>query len=504
MTHRPGPLAHPADNPASRARGQSDLVLIGHDLRAALRDVLDGLQALDGVALDAGPRAQLGRARAAADTLAPMIEGALARAADAPLAMTCSTEPFALVALLDRIAARWSAAAAERGMTLEIDLAPGTPGLVVSDRLSLERILSNLVGNAVIHAAQGPVRLSVASGPAGGPAFTVTDAGPGFPARVLTPVTSFDLPADAAPGGGGRPGLGLFIASDLARRIGAHLMLSNLPGGGASARLALQAPARPVTPDNEPLPDLTGLHILLAEESASQRQATSALLQSMGARVTATRPGLAARALAQAGDVDAILLDAPPSQQGVEAVLAAIRATPGHAATVPLLAVIATDDAVAHAGLRAAGADGVIVKPVVCPAALGLAVLSLPAGRGQADDPDTACDPAPLERLVLLVGPAAAGDLCNRIRDDLMALRGGIARAASAPADAAALRRHAHGLVALSGTCGALGLHRSAQLLHERAERHGAGPDAALSARLEAGFADLLSRIGACAARFGP
>jgi two-component system, OmpR family, aerobic respiration control sensor histidine kinase ArcB len=509
MTHRNGTLSQAAEPGVALARRQTELFLWGHDLRAALSDMTAGLESLRQSNLPDLPRGHLDRARAAADTLAHLVDLALAQTLDAPLAMSCPPEDVALVQVLDRIEARWTAPAMERGRKLMVDLAPATPGVVVTDRISLERILSNLVSNAVIHADQGPIRVTVTPGQDGGPVFSIIDAGPGLPARVLARASTFDLPEPPTGLGEGqaRQGLGLFIARDLARRIGADLTLSNRPAGGVEARLALPAAALPVIPVVESLPDLSGLHILLAESSTSQGQAATALLQSLGARVTATADARTACDLACKGNVDAVLMGAHLPDLPGNAAISAIRRCPGPAGSVPVLAVTATADAETHAGLRAAGADGVLVKPIVCPVALGLAVLGLPFGRmaretapPPADEPlgfdPVACDPALLDRLILLVGPDAAGDLCDRICADLAALRGGIDRSSAPPVDTISLRRHAHGLIALAGTCGATGLHAAAQHLHQMAESRGTGPDAALMAALDAGFAALFGQIG--------
>lgn len=502
MTHRTGMQFQPAGDAVPGARRQTELMLIGHDLRAAMADVVAALQGMEVAGPPDTPRGQLHRARAAADTLSRLLDAALAEASDMPRPLSCPPETVALVTLLDRIEARWTAPAAERGLDLILDLSPDAPGVLLTDRITLERILSNIVGNGAIHATRGPVTLSVGTGPGGGPVFAVTDAGPGLPDRLLSRATADALPDVTATGAPG--GLGLFIARELARRIGADLALSNLPDGGACVRLSLPADALPVFPVVETPPDLSGLHILVAEDSTSQRQATTALLRSLGARVTATGDAAAACAIALSGGLDAMLLDATLT---AETTLAAIRGQPGATGALPVLAVTRQDDAATHARLRAAGADGVAVKPIACPVALGLAVLALPLGRSAAPDtegPDpTECDPATLERLMLLVGPDAMADLCARLRADLTGLRGGIARSSRPPVDAASLRRHAHGLVALSGTCGATGLQQAAQHLHQMAEAHAAGPDALLRARLDAGFDALLARIDACAAGIG-
>jgi two-component system, OmpR family, aerobic respiration control sensor histidine kinase ArcB len=488
MTHRNGTLARPAATGVEPVPPQIDLAHWAHDLRAAMADVTAALNGLQDTGLPDASRGRLHRACAAADAASRLLDAAFTQISDPALPGANPPDTVALVTVLDRIEARWTGAAADRGLDLTLDLAPATPGLVVTDPLSLERILSNLVGHAVARATAGPIHLRAAPGHDGGPVFSVIDAGPA-------------LPAD-----GMETDLGLSVARDLADRIGADLTLSNRPEGGAEARLALHAATLPAAFAAKPLPDLSGLHIVLAGDGSAQRQASTALLNAMGARVTATRDTTAACAVAQAGGVDAMLVAVHPHDRTGEGAIAAIRRLGGTTGAMPVLAVTTADDAATHARLHAAGADGILVKPILCPLVLGHALLGLPLGRQTGPqsygfDP-TACDPALLEKLILLVGPDAAGDLCNRIRADLSALRDGIARAAEAPVEAALLRRHAHGLIALAGTCGASGLHQAAQRLHHMADAQQTGPDAALMAALDAGFAALLARIGACADRF--
>ncbi|QYK43198.1 MAG: hypothetical protein KF887_08925 [Paracoccaceae bacterium] len=103
-----------------------------------------------------------------------------------------------------------------------------------------------------------------------------------------------------------------------------------------------------------------------------------------------------------------------------------------------------------------------------------------------------AFDPAPLNRLFALIGPADAADLTTRLKADLETMRRGIVTAFGPPPDVATLRRHAHSLIAVAGTCGATGLHRAALALQ-------AGSDATLHPELplliEACFDAILARI---------
>ncbi|MFN4157534.1 MAG: sensor histidine kinase [Gemmobacter sp.] len=511
MTRDAGDLFLPALSGDNAARQQAELLLLSHDLAAAVADVLSGLAMMRSDALPEADRMRLDQARAAGNTMSCLLDGMRDVLSNVPRPMSRPLEPLAITDLLDRIEARWAAPAAARGLALCLTYAPGTIGTVMTDPVSLERILSHLVGNAATHATRGPITLTVAPGPSDGPpVFSVTDAGPGLPPGLT------DRPAirEGGAGAAGDRGLGLFIARDLARRLGAELTLATGAEGGTEARLALPPEALPVIPVVETLPDLTGLNILLVERSTSQRQAISALLSLLGARVTATADPAAA---ATAKGVDAMLVDAalmeadtlrcpqrPPPSQPPSSRPPSSR--PG------VLALTTRTDPEGHERLRALGADAVLIKPCVCPVTLGLAILTLrattamrpepghlgsePQTRGTAGHDPLAFDPELLDRLLILVGPSARAELCGRIRSDLDALRHGIERAAAPPCDGQTLRRHAHGLIALAGTCGATGLHRIAQELHLRALEWAESPDPALLAALRRGHDMLMQRIG--------
>jgi signal transduction histidine kinase len=127
--------------------------------------------------------------------------------------------------------ARRIAAAHAPNATIEVV----TPGHAVADRRRLERVVGNLLDNAVRHGAP-PVVVRVDGG-----AVEVRDHGPGFPAQLLD-----DGPQRFWTGArerGGGVGLGLTIAAAHARALGTELQLANDPGGGALARIVLPVAA---------------------------------------------------------------------------------------------------------------------------------------------------------------------------------------------------------------------------------------------------------------------
>jgi len=118
----------------------------------------------------------------------------------------------------------------EERVRLEVDEVELT-----SDPRRLERIVANLVGNAVEH---GGGEVAVRVGRDGGPFVEVADRGPGIPREHLPHLFERFYKADAARSGGGT-GLGLAIAQENARLIGGRIEVWSEPDEGERFTLRL-------------------------------------------------------------------------------------------------------------------------------------------------------------------------------------------------------------------------------------------------------------------------
>jgi two-component system sensor histidine kinase MtrB len=108
--------------------------------------------------------------------------------------------------------------------------------IVTADPRRLERIVANLVGNALDHGGDGVV---VRVGRDGEHAFVeVADQGPGIPPEHLPHLFERFYKADRARSGPGS-GLGLAIAQENARLLGGEIQVWSEPGKGARFTLRL-------------------------------------------------------------------------------------------------------------------------------------------------------------------------------------------------------------------------------------------------------------------------
>jgi len=143
-----------------------------------------------------------------------------------------------LVPIIERVADRLSGLAERVGVVIELRL-PEAPVIAEVDPRRIERVLRNLVGNAVEHGEGRPVEVTLATDEAA-VAVTVRDHGvglkPGEERLVFNRFWRAD-PSRARQTGG--TGLGLSISVEDARLHGGWLEAWGEPGGGAQFRLTV-------------------------------------------------------------------------------------------------------------------------------------------------------------------------------------------------------------------------------------------------------------------------
>jgi signal transduction histidine kinase/ActR/RegA family two-component response regulator len=296
----------------------------------------------------------------------------------------------ALAPLFERVAAGAAAAAAAKGIRLRVHAAEAWAD---SDPVLLERILLNLVGNAVRYTREGGVLLGCRRR-GSGLVIVVADTGIGIAAEELPQIFgefyrgSAVAAGHAAEGGAGL-GLGLAIVDRLARLLGHRLGVRSRVGRGTCFTLEAPRVAAPAGPAPPPAPAdpgalrLEGRRVLVIDDDAAVREAMRLQLAAWG--ITAWLAADAAQALAivaQHGSPDAVLADLrlAGDASGLEA--AQVVRTACADAPPPVAMITGETDSARLAAARDGG-QPVLIKPLK-PAKLRALLEAMLGERGDA------------------------------------------------------------------------------------------------------------------------
>lgn len=215
---------------------------VSHDLRtplASLRGYLETLLLKEGSLAPEERRNYLETASRQSENLAALVselfELATLDARDAVM----NPEPFPVAELVQDVLHKFQLAAQRRQVCLRAELAPEIP-FVRADIGLIERVLANLIENALRHTPPGgSITLTVA--PGNGPvSICVSDTGSGIPRDELPFIFErfyrVDKSRDSKSGGAG---LGLAIAKRILDLHGSAISVQSAPGSGTSFRFDL-------------------------------------------------------------------------------------------------------------------------------------------------------------------------------------------------------------------------------------------------------------------------
>lgn len=355
----------------SRAKSRF-LAAMSHELRTPLNGILGYTQLLRADTPPATLQAErldtmLGAGRHLLDVINRVLEVSEIEAGRAPKQLA----PVAIAAVARQCVDLMRPGADSRGLVLGFATMPDVPEFVVSDATRLRQILLNLLGNAVKFTSAGAVTLRLRAEDAR-LVVEVEDTGPGISAESRSLLfQEFERIAATASAAMEGSGLGLAVSARLAALLGGSLGHNDNPAGGSIFWLHLPLPAAAAPPVAAPPPDLapyvtdtpSGLHILVVDDVAMNRDIAMAFLRAAGHHPVCAESGPAAIALCAAEQLDLVFMDVRmPGMDGLEA-SRQIRALAGAAARVPIVALTAQAFAEQIEACRDAGMGHHVGKP---------------------------------------------------------------------------------------------------------------------------------------------
>lgn len=345
------------------------LAVVSHELRTPLNGVMVVLQLLDDGSLSEAQRRHLMTAAASGETLIALVDAILEYARLEASTEALETRDFRLGQLIESAADLMRPQASSKGLAFELACDATVNISVHGDPVRLNRILLNLIGNAIKFTPRGGIGLTASAEQRDEHVLlhiSVRDTGigiaPDMHERIFEDFVQAD---DSIARRFGGTGLGLAIARRLTRLMHGVLTVASTPGAGSTFTLEVPlglaangiAQAAPPPPSRQ-------LSVLLVDDDPINREVGEAILKRLGHRTTIAGNGASAIELARDQAFDVILMDLHmPDMDGVEA---ASRIGKLDLPKMPrIIAVTADVSSSARERLAHAGIAKVVSKPIL-------------------------------------------------------------------------------------------------------------------------------------------
>ena len=362
---------------ASRAKGDF-LAHMSHEIRTPINAVVGMAHLALKTALTPKQHDYLEKIREAGRHLLNLVNDILDFAKIEAGKLELELATFDLGELIARINTMASLKAAEKGLSLNVDIDPAIPVRLTGDGIRISQILLNYLNNALKFTERGRVclraRLLGLDGSHCRIRFEVEDTGPGLSGEQMQRLfRSFEQADNSIARKFGGSGLGLAISKQLAEMMGGEVGVDSIPGQGCTFWVNLpvgiapaDSPMQDMQNDTETLvlqPGISGLRILLAEDNLLNQQIALELLEEFGVRIQVANNGREAIELLHRETFDCVLMDVRmPEMDGLEATRL-IRADAQFRA-LPIIAMTANARAEDRDECLGAGMNDFISKPV--------------------------------------------------------------------------------------------------------------------------------------------
>ncbi|WP_189640646.1 ATP-binding protein [Paramylibacter ulvae] len=457
------------------AKSAQDRPMITHDLQSAMSDVINGLKLIEIDELSGENQIHYDRACSASDTLQRMLAVLFDNLKGEKNDLATEIRAFELAKFVSDIQRRWHSRASAKQIEFKITSAPNLPEKIQIDRTALERILSNILENAIKFCDEGLVQLDIGINLDENLMFVVRDNGPGFSKEALNLLYEYKgRPENSAKSG---TGLGLHIVKRLVDQLDGTIDVFNQTTG-AFVTVEIPYSSWRVSEQSSKIPDdefdLSGLRILLAEDNQTSQMVLRKQIEGFGAIPTLVDNGLDALRQLETEDFDAALMDIEmPVMSGLDTIMQ-LRKRDDIKGAIPIIAVSAYVMPGDREKIMLGGADHIVTKPVTDAAAFRATIGATIAAKSDENQRRFATQKISREPLIdqdiytaleSSVGREDMHELLSKILIDLKSVAGALKKFVAAM-DVAGVRAQTHVLVSVAGAIGAKSVQKSAESLN--------------------------------------
>jgi PAS domain S-box-containing protein len=368
------------------ARAKSTfLATMSHELRTPMNGVLGCTQLLKDSSLSDQQRELIETMHRSADALLTLVNDILDFSKIEAGKMTLEVADVNLRALIHDVMTLTEGLASQKGLALEVNIAPDVPKEFRGDPIRLRQILFNLVGNAIKFTKRGSVAVAVSlqstlpDRPEGVILqWSVRDTGIGLTPEQQSQLFKAYAQAEASTARRfGGTGLGLMICRQLVELMGGTITVDSVVGEGSTFRYTthlLPAIHREVvaslsgTDQHGERNQVGPLRVLVADDNEINQVVACKFLQKLGCQVELACTGHEAVEAISRTAYDVVLMDCEmPEMDGYEATREIRRREDGTLSHLPIMALTGhTSDDDAQKCLEA-GMDTVLTKPLTLP-----------------------------------------------------------------------------------------------------------------------------------------